>query len=107
MLMKFLILSIFVVKNLCSMVTFVREDFLAPDFDWSQLEVEEHFFRANEECPFVRDEVTVFKYLKLDKSGKPVNTTVTLAKGNEVDIRTFYDETNHNHTGKSNKELLG
>ena len=72
---------------------------MAPDFDWSQLEVEEHFFRANEECPFVRDEVTVFKYLKLDKRGKPVNSTVTVAKGNEVDIRTFYDETNPNNTG--------
>jgi len=71
---------------------FTREDFIKPDFDWSQLAVEEHFFRSNEECSFVTEEVTVFQFAKLSKKGKPINGTVTVAKGHEVDIRTFYDE---------------
>ena len=79
---------------------FTREDFLAPDFDWGQLAVTEHFFQDNQECSFVREEVTVFQFTKLGKKGKPINSTVTVAKGNEVDIRTFYDATQPNNTSK-------
>lgn len=79
---------------------FTREDFLAQDFDWSQLAVEEHFFQNNQECSHVREEVTVFQYTMMDKRGKPVNSTVTVAKGYEVDIRTFYDDSQPNKTGK-------
>ena len=95
----FLLLEILVNDVFCTKY-FTREDFIKPDFDWSQLAVEEHFFRNNEECSFVREEVTVFQYTKLGKKGKPVNSTVTVAKGNEVDIRTFYDATQPNNTGK-------
>ena len=70
---------------------FTREDFLQPDFDWNQLVVEKHFFRNNEECSFVREEVTVYQFTKLSKRGKPINGTVTISRGNEVDVRAFYD----------------
>ena len=89
------------VHNLCTLKTFVREDFLSPNFDWSQLDIEEQFFRTNEECPFVKEEVTVFKFLMLDRKGKPYNNTLTLAKGHEVDIRRFYDNTNPDNTGEN------
>jgi len=92
------IILVTLVKEIVYTKYFTREDFLAPDFDWGQLAVEEHFFRDNQECSFVREEVTVFQYTKLSKSGKPFNSTVTVAKGNEVDIRTFYEDTNPNNT---------
>ena len=78
---------------------FTREDFLRPDFDWSQLVIEEHYFRDNKECSFVREEVTVFQYTQLSKEGKPINGTVTIAQGQEVDIRTFYDDREPDKTG--------
>lgn len=89
---------LFLLLQLASSKYFTREDFLAPDFDWSQLAIEQHFFRDNQECPYVREEVTVFQYAKLNKRGEPVNSTVTVARGHEVDIRTFYDDTQPNIT---------
>jgi len=94
--MKNLEASFFLLVNLGKLVVctkyFTRDDFIQPDFDWSQLAVAEHFFRNNEECSFVREEVTVFQFTRLSKKGKPMNGTVTVAKGQEVDIRTFFDE---------------
>ena len=94
------LLLVMLVNNVFCTKYFTREDFIKPDFDWSQLAVEEHFFRNNEECSFVREEVTVFQYAKLSKKGKPINGTVTVAKGHEVDIRTFYDEQEPDRNGK-------
>ena len=89
-----------ILLQLASSKYFTREDFLEPDFDWGQLAVEKHFFRDNQECSFVREEVTVFQYIKLGKSGRPINSTVTVAKGHEIDIRTYYDANMPNKTGK-------
>ena len=77
-----------------------REDFLNQEFDWSQLEVEERFFRNNKECSFIREEVTVFRYATMNDQGDPVNSTVTVAVGQEVDIRTFYDDRQPGIPGK-------
>ena len=77
-----------------------REDFLNQEFDWSQLEVEERFFRNNKECSFIREEVTVFRYATMNDQGEPVNSTVTVAVGQEVDIRTFYDDRQSGIPGK-------
>ena len=77
-----------------------KEDFLNQEFDWSQLEVEERFFRNNKECSFIREEVTVFRYATMNDQGDPVNSTVTVAVGQEVDIRTFYDDRQSGIPGK-------
>ena len=102
--MKSLVRSVLVILGLGYQVLctqyFSREDFLQPEFDWSQLEVEEQFLRNNQECHFVREEVTVFQFTRLSKKGKPMNGTVTVAKGQEVDIRTFFDELQPDKTGK-------
>ena len=94
------VLLVIIIQHVSSTKYYTREDVIAPDFDWSQLAVTEHFFQDNQECSFVKEEVTVFQFTKLGKKGKPINSTVTVAKGNEVDIRTFYDATQPNNTGK-------
>ena len=102
--MKSVVRSVLVILGLGYQVLstqyFAREDFLQPEFDWSQLEVEEQFLRNNQECHFVREEVTVFKYMMLDNEGKPINSTVAVARGFEVDIRTFYDDRQPYKPGK-------
>ena len=79
---------------------FTREDIRAPDFDWSLLEVEHQFFQYSQECSYVREEVTVYKYSTLGKRGEPVNDTVTVVNGHDVDIRTFCDASHPEKTGK-------
>ena len=84
---------------------FTREDIRAPDFDWSQLEVEQQFFQYSQECSHVREEVTVYKYSTLGKRGEPVNDTVTVVNGHDVDIRTFCDASHPEKTGKKKNML--
>ena len=54
------VLLVMIVQHVSCTKYFTREDFLAPDFDWNQLAVTEHFFQDNQECSFAREEVTVF-----------------------------------------------
>ena len=84
---------------------FTREDIITPDFDWSQLEVEQQFFQYSQECSHVREEVTIYRYSTLDKRGEPVNDTVTVVKAHDVDIRTFCDASNPDKTGKNIPKL--